>query len=271
MLAGLAALSPARRRLVVATVVLVVAAVVASAVAIIAAVAGRSTAARPVPQTGTPPVVLVPGYGGSTTGLDDLARVLRAHGHDATVFPLPGDGRGDLDQQAGALSSTIAAVRARTGASTVDVVGYSAGGVVARLWVRGHGGAAQTRRVVSLGSPQHGTDLAALAGSALPGACPTACRQLASGSTLLAQLDGGDETPPGPTWVSIWTTADDVVLPADSARLAGALDFTVQDVCPSDTVRHSGLPTDPRVQSMVLSVLHGAQPQRPTGCAAVSS
>lgn len=270
MLRGLAALPPARRRLVVATVALVVAAITAAIVAAIVTVVGRSAAPRPVAQTGSPPVLLVPGYGGSTAGLNDLARVLRAHGRDATVFSLPGDGRGDLDQQADALSSTVTAVRARTGAPTVDVVGYSAGGVVARLWVRDHGGSAQARRVVSLGSPQHGTDLATLAGSALPGACPIACRQLASGSALLTHLDSGDETPPGPTWVSIWTTADDVVLPPDSARLVGALDFSVQDVCPGDTVRHTGLPTDSRVQAMVLAVLQGRRPQRPTSCATVS-
>ena len=263
--AVLSSLAPARRRLVLAATALLAAALVAATIALLS---GRGTGpARPVPQATAGPVVLVPGYGGSTTGLDRLAGTLRAHGKDATVLSLPDGGRGDLDRQAAALDAAVTRVLARTGAKAVDVVGYSAGGVVARLWVRDHGGATKARRVVTLGSPQHGTDLAALAGSALPGACPTACRQLAPGSDLLTGLNDGDETPSGPSWVSIWTTHDAVVIPPSSASLAGALDLTVQSVCGADPVQHGQLPTDPRVQAIVLAVLAPGAPAAPTSCA----
>ena len=96
--------------------------------------------------------------------------------------------------------------------------------------------------------------------SVLPGACPTACQQLAADSPLLAALNSGDETPAGPTFVSIWTTADDVVLPPDSASLVGALDITVQSVCPGDLVRHSGLPTDANVEAMIVRELAAGPP-----------
>ncbi len=234
--------------------------VVAAAVAItVVAVVGGDDA-KPVSQQTPGPVVLVPGYGGSTTSVSALAAFLREHGKDATVFDLPGDGRGDLDAQARSLGNTVDTILARTKATSVDVIGYSAGGVVARLWVRSHGGAARARHVISLGSPQHGTDVASLAGTALPGACPTACRQLATDSTLLAGLNAGDETPAGPRFVSIWTTHDDVVLPPSSARLHGAVDLTVQSVCPNDPVKHEGLPTDPAVQAIVLAELAAGPP-----------
>jgi triacylglycerol esterase/lipase EstA (alpha/beta hydrolase family) len=132
---------------------------------------------------------------------------------------LPGDGTGDLDQQAAALARAVRAARSQTGSATVDIVGYSAGGVVARLWARDHGGAAVARRIVTLGSPQHGTDLASVAGSLAPGGCPVACQQLATDSPLLDRLNTGDETPTGPTFVSIWTADDQTVVPPDSARL----------------------------------------------------
>lgn len=178
---------------------------------------------------------------------------------------LPGKALGDLDVQAAALGEAVAATLRRTGAASVDVVGYSAGGVVARLWVRSHGGGSLARRVITLGSPQHGTQLAAL-GSLVPGGCPLACQELAPGSTVLAALNEGDETPAGPEWVSIWTTHDSVVVPADSARLDGALDVTVQSVCPSDTVDHSGLPSDRMVQRIVAAEL-GATVRTPArGC-----
>ena len=88
------------------------------------------------------------------------------------------------------------------------------------------------RRVVTLGSPHHGTDAAALGAGLTPDTCPQACRQLAPDSDLLRALNAGDETPEGPVWVSIWTTDDRVAVPADSGSLEGALDFSVQSVCP---------------------------------------
>ena len=68
------------------------------------------------------------------------------------------------------------------------MVGYSAGGVVARYWVQDLGGRAQTRRLVTLGSPHHGTEIAEL-GTLFAGACPVACRQLLPTSPLLGALD----------------------------------------------------------------------------------
>ncbi|MEO8889501.1 MAG: alpha/beta fold hydrolase [Jatrophihabitantaceae bacterium] len=267
----LSSLAPARRRLVYAVVGVVLIAVVVAAIELITA--GDPTPTRPVSQVSAGPVLLVPGYGGSTTALDALAVTLRAAGKDVTVVSLPGNARGDLNAQATVLGTAVTQVLARTQARSVDIVGYSAGGVVARLWVRNDGGASLARRVITLGSPHHGTDLASLAGSILPGICPTACQQLAVDSPLLAALNSGDETPPGPSFVSIWTTHDDVVLPADSASLGGALDVTVQSVCASDPVRHSGLPTDRVVQAMVAAELAPGPPVtlRRGDCARFSS
>jgi triacylglycerol lipase len=263
----LSSLAPARRRVVVTVLGLLVVAIVAAVVAVIVHSAGGSTpAAAPVAQQRPGPVILVPGYGGSTRSLDGLATTLRRQGKTVQVLSLPGGGTGDLSAQARALG-TVAAKLHAAGAQSVDVVGYSAGGVVARLWVRDDGGAALARRIVTLGSPHHGTDLAGLAGSLLPSACPTACQQLEPGSDLLTALNRGDETPAGPAFVSIWTTHDNVVLPPTSARLAGALDLTVQSVCASDTVDHTGLPDDRTVQAMVSAALAATPATAPAaGC-----
>jgi triacylglycerol esterase/lipase EstA (alpha/beta hydrolase family) len=248
----LSALPPARRRLLLAGVA---AALVLVVVLVAAVVRGGGGSVTAVPQDRPGPVLLVPGYGGSTDSLQALAGRLRSAGRDAQVVDLPGGGTGDLREQAAALGRAVAAALARTGAGSVDVVGYSAGGVVARLWVREDGGGSLARRVVTLGSPHHGTSLASLAGSLLPSQCPQACRQLAPDSDLLHKLNSGDETPAGPQWVSVWTTADEVVNPPDSSRLDGAVDLTVQGVCPRSQVQHSGLPTDPVVQGIVLAEL----------------
>lgn len=210
------------------------------------------------------PVLLVPGYGGSTRSLAPLATSLQAAGKDVTVVSLPGNALGDLDDQAQALAEAATAARKRTGASSVDVVGYSAGGVVARLWIRDHGGASVVRRAITLGSPHHGTLLAAL-GTAVPDACPVACQQLAPSSPVLEALNRGDETPAGPTWMSIWTDRDTTVLPPESARLDGATNVTVQSVCAGDTVDHGGLPADAVVQQLVRAQLgNGTQATQAT-------
>lgn len=255
MLAGLA---PARRRLVVALLaVLVVAALALGGVALADRLGGAE--AEPVPQDRPGPVLLVPGYGGNVGSLRDLEARLTAAGRDAAVVPLPGNGTGDLEAAADALGEAAQSALDRTGAETVDVVGYSAGGVVARLWVA-DGGAELTRRVVTLGSPHHGTTLADLAGDLAPERCPVGCRQLATGSDVLRELNAGDETPEGPTWVSIWTEQDGTVTPPDSARLDGALNLTVQSVCADARVGHGELPRSPLVLGMVLAQLAPGAP-----------
>ena len=250
----LSSLAPARRRLLLAVLALLLAA----AVAIGVLVGLRHDPARhrtvPVAQDRPGPVLLVPGYGGSVTGLNVLAGRLRRAGKDATVVSLPGSAQGDLGQQARVLAAAARAVLRRTGASSVDVVGYSAGGVVARLWAKDYGGAALARRIVTLGSPQHGTVLAAL-GSLVRGACPVACQQLMPASALMAALNAAPEVPAGPVFVSLWSSRDEVVLPPDSARLAGALDIEIQQVCAASAVGHGQLPTDPLVAAMVIAEL----------------
>lgn len=256
----LGTLSPARRRFVAVVVGAgLVLLLVAVGAVVVHAVAGR---VRPVAQDRPGPVLLVSGYGGSTSSLEPLRRTLVAAGRDVVVVPPVGGGTGDLRVQARALGDAVDAALRRYGASSVDVVGYSAGGVVARTWVRDLGGASTARRVLSIGSPQHGTALAGLA-VGLGTGCPTACRQLAPDSALLRSLNARDETPAGPDFVSVWSTADQVVVPTGSARLDGALDFTVQSVCPAERTSHGALPSDPVVQAALASTLGTAPPSVP--------
>jgi triacylglycerol esterase/lipase EstA (alpha/beta hydrolase family) len=262
----LAGLSPARRRLAVVVAVVVVAVLGVTGALLLP----RLTADEPAPvaQEVPGPVLLVPGYGGSTRSLEPLAARLSAAGRDATVVPVPGDGTGDLEAAADALAAAATGALVRTGADSVDVVGYSAGGIIARLWVA-DGGASSVRRVLTLGSPHHGTTLADLATGIAPDQCPVGCRQLTTDSPLLDRLNAGDETPAGPTWVSVWTTADRTVTPPETARLDGAMDLPVQSVCADSQVGHGQLPADPVVQGIVLAELAAGPPVEltPADCA----
>jgi triacylglycerol lipase len=256
-------LSPQRRRMVLVTATLVGLIVVSLVATAIVRATTRST--DPVPQDQLGPVLLVPGYGGRVASLDPLVAALRAAGRNAVVVQRLGNGTGDLHAEAEHLRDVAEQTRAAEHAPSVDVIGYSAGGVVARLWVRDYGGASVARRVLTLGSPHHGSSQAAL-GQELAGGCPTACEQLIPGSDLLRRLNAGDETPDGPLWATVRSTGDQVVTPVDSAALAGALNLLVQDVCPGATASHGDLPGN-AVTRAALSTVLGVDPQHsPTTC-----
>ena len=247
-------MSPRRRLLVAALVVLLLAgAGIVGARLLRTAAPAADPVARPA-QDWPGPVLLVPGYGGSRTGLLQLAGRIEASGRSATVLTLVGDGTGDLSAQAAVLETAVDAALA-AGAPSVDVVGYSAGGVVAGLWVARDDGAAKARRIVTLGAPLAGTSLAATATVVAPDACPAACRQLAPGSAEITELTRarvGEALP----WLSVWTADDETVTPPGLAsQLAGTVQAQVQAVCPGAQVSHSALPTDRVVMGLVLRAL----------------
>jgi triacylglycerol esterase/lipase EstA (alpha/beta hydrolase family) len=250
--------SPPRRRLLLALTGLVLLVVLAGGALVV-----RHALDEPagVPQDEPGPALLVSGYGGSVRALEPLRRRLEAAGRHVVVVPPVGDNTGDLDAQAEALGRAADRAMARWHAASVDVVGYSAGGVVARLWADEHGGAAVARRVLTVGSPHHGAQVAVLAG--FLGACDVACRELTPGSDLLRRLNAGDETPAGPEWISVWSTTDQVSTPPETARLAGALDLTVQSVCPGERTTHQDLPGDPVVLALLDSALGTGRPAVP--------
>jgi triacylglycerol esterase/lipase EstA (alpha/beta hydrolase family) len=208
------------------------------------------------------PVLLVPGYGGSTGSLESLASRIRATGRTATVVTLPGAGTGSLVTDAAALDAAVNDALAQ-GAPSVDVIGYSAGGVVALIWARRDDGISKARRIITLGAPFHGTSLAAAAQAFVPDACPVACQQLIPGSSLLGSLKVANAAGL-PRWLSLWTTDDKVVTPPASARLPGAIDVPVQSVCPAVSISHSQLPTSADVTAMVLQALSTSPLRKPT-------
>ena len=213
-------------------------------------------------------VLLVPGYGGSVTSLDQLAARIREAGRSATVVQLTGNGTGDLTVQARVLNGYVnQAISA--GSGPVTVIGYSAGGVVAWLWDVDYGGASRAGQIITLGSPLHGARIAAVGTGFDPAECPVACQQLVPGSALLTQLQ--ESAQPRPPWLSLWTTDDQTVQPPDSARLPGAVNVPLQSVCPGMDIQHDQLPTAPLVVGLVLRALSSNRVSAPApgDCAAV--
>ena len=252
-------LSPARRRLVAGGLVAAVVAVVV----LVVALTHQEPTGGPDGADAAPPVVLVPGYGGATDALEVLAAALRDDGRYVRIVELGPASLGDLHDQADLIRSTVTDVRRDSGASSVDVVAFSAGGVATRIWAADDGGAKVARRIVTLSSPHHGTDSTVISSKLSGGTCPVACQQLDTHSSVIRDLNRGDETPAGPAWISLWIENDDLLVPPTTARLDGAVNFAIQSVCPGLSISHLGLPANRVVVAMVRDELDRAEPGKP--------
>ncbi len=215
-----------------------------------AAVTAQEPAEQPLSA-----VVLVPGYGGSPSSVRSLAAALSAAGHPVSTVTLPGDGTGDIVAMAPVLADAVG--RASATGAPVDVVGFSMGGLVARAWARDLGGAAIARRVVTVGTPNAGTETAAL--GATLGACPTACQQMVPGSELLERLNSPDPTPDGPAWITVRSSTDEVVRPDGTTAMDGASNVLLQEVCSDVEVAHGQLVT----QRLSVAIVVRAVAQQP--------
>ncbi|MCB0879857.1 MAG: alpha/beta fold hydrolase [Thermoleophilia bacterium] len=175
------------------------------------------------------PIILLHGYGDEAFGQEDLARSLRRDGWTVYVFGSPMRGLTGVEDATRALTELVDRVRAETGAEKVDLVGHSQGGVIARWYVKFGAGARTVARVVSLSSPHHGLHAwfngpiqAALGSQAWRSLIPVGLEELLTGSSLLAKLNAGDETPGDVEWTSIYAADFDGVVHPDSAHLDGA-------------------------------------------------
>ena len=69
--------------------------------------------------------------------------------------------------------------------TTVDLLGFSMGGIIGRIWLQELGGAARTRRFFSVGSPHQGT----ITAQAIPRLLLAGAADMKIGSHLLHQLN----------------------------------------------------------------------------------
>jgi triacylglycerol esterase/lipase EstA (alpha/beta hydrolase family) len=182
-------------------------------------------------------------------------------------------GVGEIRNSAAELSSFVDKVLSATGASEVDMVGHSQGGMMPRYYLRFLGGAAKVHTLVGLAPSNHGTTLDGLftLASYFPGAneftgalCP-ACEEQSAGSAFLTELNAGAETVPGVEYTVIQSRYDEVVTPYTSAFLSGASvhNITLQNQCILDLGEHLSMPYDHIADADVLTALDPAHPQHP--------
>lgn len=181
-------------------------------------------------------------------------------------------GTGPIEDSAGQLSSFVDRVLAATGASQVDIVGHSQGGMMPRYYLKFDNGAANVHTLVGLAPSNHGTTLDGLftLASYFPGAnatfadCP-ACAEQQAGSSFMTQLNAGGDTVAGVDYTVIESRNDEVVTPYQSAFLTGpnVTNITLQDQCGLDQGEHLSMAYDHIADADVLTALDPQHPVTP--------
>ncbi|QKY02573.1 esterase/lipase family protein [Janthinobacterium lividum] len=187
------------------------------------------------------PVLLIHGYVCNRGYWAQLSRQLARAGvaHDAVdLEPIVADIEDCVPQ----VEQAIEALRARTGSDRVILVAHSMGGLVARAWLRRHG-ARRVARIITIGTPHHGTALANLAAGAN-------ARQMSrihgAPDAWLAQL-AASETPATRALItSMYSHHDNIVAPQSSAQLPGARNLAFGGI------GHVALASDARVLRQLL-------------------
>lgn len=191
-------------------------------------------------MSGTP-VILLHGLGDTVAVFNHMHAYLERAGFRVHAFNLvPNNGRAPLSELAQQLDSYI---RGTFAGESIDLIGFSMGGLVSRYYVQRLGGMERVRRLVTIGTPHNGTWSAYVLDS--PGV-----RSMRPGSAFLEDLNRDIGMLDGVLLASIWTPFDLMIVPATSSRVPVGRSILV------GTLLHPLLVRDRRVMRLVLDILH---------------
>ena len=188
-----------------------------------------------------------------------------------------------IEHSAGELRSFVNNVIAKTGASKVDLVGHSQGGMMPNYYIKFLGGASKVNELIGLSPSNHGTTLSGLTkflevfpfASGIIGGlleflgAPSLPEQEETSAFIKKLFGRGDPVVAGVRYVVIQTTHDEVVTPYAHAFLSGSnvTNITIQSQCPSDGVAHIGMFDDsPALQNVLNQLSASPNPSFKASC-----
>jgi triacylglycerol lipase len=136
------------------------------------------------------------------------------------------------------VATKVSEIKSKTGAAKVDLVTHSMGALSTRYYIKNLGGESTIESWVSLGGPNHGTSTANFC-------TQTSCVEMRVGSSFLAALNAGDETPGSVRYATWWSPCDEIINPHESVILTGATN--TQTEC----MTHVALTTNEKVYQQV--------------------
>jgi pimeloyl-ACP methyl ester carboxylesterase len=203
---------------------------------------------RVYPRSAAPPVLLLHGYGCNSgywaylVPLLDAARISHA-----TVDLEPVTGA--IDDYVPLVERAVQELCEQAGTDKVAIVAHSMGGLVARAWMRRQG-SARVARVITLGTPHHGTALASFGlGANAAQMRRAADAGEAAASAWLRELAAGEDAATRALVTSIYTHHDNIVAPQTSSQLPGARNLEFGGI------GHVALGSNPRILAQVMREL----------------
>ncbi|MGO9560645.1 MAG: esterase/lipase family protein [Acidimicrobiales bacterium] len=189
---------------------------------------------------------------------------------------------GEIGASASELSSEVNSVLRETGASKVDLVGWSQGGMMPRYYINNLGGASKVNMLVGFAPSNYGTNLDGITNliddlgaaglvTALLSAVCEACNEQIVGSSFLNSLNA-TPTVSSVKYVVIETDDDEVVTPYTNAFLPAASNvqnILLQNQCPQDASDHISIPYDSNALQDMVDALGADSPTFQPTCAAV--
>lgn len=194
------------------------------------------------------PVLLIHGYSCNSGYWRPLSAHLRAAGisHYGIDLEPPGASIDDFVPQ---VAAAVERLRTAANSARVIIVAHSMGGLVARAYVRQHGHS-HIARVITLGTPHHGTALADFG----PG---SNAAQMRRGSAWLGSLAAYENTAEANLqrnlFCSIYSVHDNIVAPQNSSVLPGARNLVF------GAIGHVALGRHPDIVRCALAEIVSAQ------------
>ncbi|MGB7480135.1 MAG: alpha/beta fold hydrolase [Burkholderiaceae bacterium] len=201
--------------------------------------------------SGSLPVLLVHGYGCNSGYWVGMSRALAQAGighHALDLEPV----LGGIDRYVPLLHRTIEALCAASGQPRIVVLAHSMGGLAMRAYLRQHG-AARIARVITLGTPHHGTALANYGiGVNTREMGWRGCAGQGRPSAWLETLAAAESPAARRLFVSIFSQHDNIVSPQTSSLLADARNIELGGI------GHVALAFDARVQALAIDEIRAA-------------
>jgi len=226
------------------------------------------------------PVVLVNGtFENSYANWSMFSPALSAAGYCVYGFDYGGSiagrvhGIGDMRDSARELARVVDRVRATTGATKVDLVGHSQGGLMPLYYLSVLGGSRHVHRMIGIEGPIHGMSAqgaltliaanpvtAKLAHGAIP-----AMADVTAGSPFIHEVAAAGMVQRGVYYVSIVSRTSGVI-GVSEARLPVAPNtenIVLQDVCPLDLADHGTVVYDEITLRIVMNALDPSRARQP--------